>query len=284
MWGEQKVGEAYIPGGRSIAYNRITILISQFPFVAAQSPLEIISLITMSLEKPHDTYVESQEEKSSGADGVTWTPEEEKALVKKIDLHIFPMLCVVFGMSLLDRTNISAAYIAGAGEDLGLTQGARYNTALLVFFIGYGLFELPSNYVIRRIGARWWLSFLIVAWGCMVLGMGFIHTWQVLTILRAFLGVFEAGLFPGAVFIIGSWYKQYETARRVSLFYMAALIASGFGPIIAYLLSLISVGDGMYARGWRWIFIIEGIVTIVVGFAALVSIGDCMSIRFPNSW
>jgi MFS family permease len=70
---------------------------------------------------------------------------------------------------------------------------ARYNTALLVFFIGYGLFELPSNYVIRRLGARWWLSFLIISWGCMVLGMGFIHTWQALAIFRAFLGVFEAG-------------------------------------------------------------------------------------------
>lgn len=161
----------------------------------------------MSLEKPQDTYVESQERDSDLTDDVTWTPEEEKALVKKIDLYVFPMLCVVFGMSLLDRTNISAAYIAGAGTDLGLTQGARYNTALLVFFIGYGLFELPSNFVIRRVGARNWLSFLIIAWGCMVLGMGFIHTWEALTVLRALLGVFEAGLFPGSVFIIGSWYK-----------------------------------------------------------------------------
>jgi fucose permease len=79
------------------------------------------------------------------------------------------MLCIVFGLSLLDRANISAAYIAGMAEDLVLT-GARYNVALLVFFIGYGLFELPSNFVIRRIGARWWLSFLIVAWGACVLG------------------------------------------------------------------------------------------------------------------
>ncbi|KAF2018172.1 MFS general substrate transporter [Aaosphaeria arxii CBS 175.79] len=197
-----------------------------------------------------------------------WTPEEERKLVWKIDFRVFPMLCFVFGLSLLDRTNISAAYIAGLAEDLRLDIGSRYSIALLVFFIGYAIFELPSNYVIRRIGARWWLSFLIIAWGCCVLGMGFVNDWKALTVLRAFLGVFEAGLFPGSVFIIGSWYRQFETARRVSIFYMASLLASGFGPIFAYALSLIRVGDGMYRSGWRWIFIIEGIVTIVAGLVS----------------
>jgi MFS family permease len=187
------------------------------------------------------------------------------------------MLCVVFGLSLLDRTNISSAYIAGLGEDLRLTIENRYNIALLVFFIGYGLFELPSNYVIRRVGARLWLSFLIIAWGACVLGMGFVHDWKILTVLRALLGIFEAGLFPGAVYIIGSWYRQFETAKRVSIFYMAALLASGFGPIFAYALSLIRVGDGMYRRGWRWIFIIEGVVTIVAGFIAPFFLVECKS-------
>lgn len=124
------------------------------------------------------------------------------------------------------------------------------------YILGYCLFELPSNYVIRRIGARIWLSFLIIAWGACVLGMGFVHDWKVLTVLRAFLGVFEAGrtypsiaiissslilvVFPGAVYIIGSWYRQFETAKRVSLFYMAALLASGFGPIVSRVHRLLS--------------------------------------------
>ncbi|PIG84673.1 pantothenate transporter [Aspergillus arachidicola] len=197
-----------------------------------------------------------------------WTNEEEKKLVRTIDWRVFPMLCTIFGLSLLDRTNISSAYIAGLGTDIQLSQGPRYNIALLVFFIGYGLFEIPSNLVIRRIGARAWLSFLIVSWGACVLGMGFVRSWQSLTVCRVLLGIFEAGLFPGAVFIIGSWYRQYETATRISLFYMAALIASGFGPILAYVFSLIRVGDGIYTQGWRWIFIIEGIATIVAGIAA----------------
>ncbi|CAH0043361.1 unnamed protein product [Clonostachys solani] len=203
-----------------------------------------------------------------------WNESEEKALVRKIDLRVFPMLCVIFGLSLLDRTNISLAYIAGLSKDLQLQIGARYNVALLVFFIGYGIFELPSNLVIRRVGARWWLSFLVTTWGASVLGMGFIHNWQTLTVLRTLLGIFEAGLFPGAVFIIGSWYKQFEMAKRISFFYMAALVASGFGPIIAYALSLIRVGDGMYAAGWRWIFIIEGAFTVAVGIVAMFLLVD----------
>lgn len=217
------------------------------------------------VEKPEPTSDASSQECGVVRD---WTPEEERKLVWKIDFRVFPMLCLVFGLSLLDRTNISAAYIAGLARDLRLDIGARYNIALLIFFPGYALFELPSNYVIRRVGARWWLSFLIIAWGCCVLGAGFVHDWRAMTVLRAFLGVFEAGLFPGAIFLIGAWYRQYETARRVSLFYMASLLASGFGPIFAYALSLIRVGDGMYRSGWRWIFIIEGIVTIVAGLIA----------------
>ncbi|KAF2678947.1 MFS general substrate transporter [Lentithecium fluviatile CBS 122367] len=204
----------------------------------------------------------------SEQDEQDWTLEEERAVVRKADLRVFPMLCVVFGLSLLDRTNISSAYIAGLAEDLHLAIGSRYNIALLIFFVPYALFEIPSNLIIRRLGARYWLSFLITAWGACVLGMGFVHSWQILTVLRALLGLFEAGLFPGAVYIIGSWYRQYETAKRVSVFYMASLLASGFGPIFAYALSLIRVGDGEFRRGWRWIFIIEGIVTVVAGLLA----------------
>ena len=112
---------------------------------------------------------------------------------KKLDWRVFPMLCVVFGLSLLDRTNISAAYIAGMSTDLELTVGARYSISLLMFFIGYAIFELPSNMVIRRLGAQFWLSFLIISWGLCVLGMGFVQSWTTLTVCRALLGVFEAG-------------------------------------------------------------------------------------------
>lgn len=104
--------------------------------------------------------------------------------------------------------------------------------------------------------------------------MGFVKSWVPLTILRLLLGIFEAGLFPGSIFIISSWYKTYETARRVSTFYMASLLASGFNGILAYLLSLIRVGDGMFREGWRWIFIIEGAITVACGLLAPFFLGE----------
>ncbi|KAB8249401.1 major facilitator superfamily domain-containing protein [Aspergillus flavus] len=181
-----------------------------------------------------------------------WTNEEEKKLVRTIDWRVFPMLCTIFGLSLLDRTNISSAYIAGLGTDIQLSQG--------IWLIRnpieprhpphrcQSMAKLP-DYIMGRLRPR--------------------------DGLRSKLAV--SNLFPGAVFIIGSWYRQYETATRISLFYMAALIASGFGPILAYVFSLIRVGDGIYAQGWRWIFIVEGIATIVAGIAAAFFV-----VEFPD--
>ncbi|KAJ9626725.1 hypothetical protein H2204_009995 [Knufia peltigerae] len=203
-----------------------------------------------------------------------WDEAEERKLIRKIDFRIIPFLSVVYGLSLLDRSNISAAYIAGMDEALDLTVGARYNIALMMFFATYTLLELPSNLIIRRLGARNWICFLIIGFGSMVLGMGFVKDWASLTVLRMFLGAFEAGILPGALFLISSWYKTFETAKRFTIFYMSALLTNGFNGIIAYALSLIHVGDGAYKEGWRWIFIIEGAVTIACGFFVPFFLGE----------
>ncbi|KAK7188036.1 hypothetical protein DPSP01_011921 [Paraphaeosphaeria sporulosa] len=203
-----------------------------------------------------------------------WTVEEEQAVRKKVDRRIFPMLCIVFGLSLIDRTNISAAYVAGLGRDLHLDVGSRYNLALLIFCVSYALFDLPSNIIIRRVGARRWLSFLICAWGCIVLGIGFVDDWRFLIVLRTLLGVFEAGILPGAVYIISSWYRQFESAKRMSICIGAAQLFLAFGPVIAYVLSLIRVGDRKFSQGWRWIFLVEGMITIVAGLLSPIFLVD----------
>jgi len=143
-------------------------------------------------------------------------------LSRRIDWRLLPMLCIVLGLSLIDRTNISSAYVIGMGDDLQMKKsahyptfspavrrtrhtdclhltcpigilGSRYSIALLVFFITYGIFEVPSNLIIRRIGARVWLAFLITAWGLSVLGMGFARHWTAIVACRVLLGLFEAG-------------------------------------------------------------------------------------------
>ncbi|TPX13475.1 uncharacterized protein E0L32_006205 [Thyridium curvatum] len=188
---------------------------------------------------PHETEVKESQSGSMAKSLETaensqpeWTPEEEERLVRRVDLRVIPTLCVVMGLSLLDRANISSAYVIGMKKDLNMGIGGRYSLSLLVFFIAYGLLEMPSNLIIRRIGARHWLAANITAWGAMVLGMGFARHWATIAILRAFLGGFEACIaLPGAVFVITSWYKTFETARRISTFFMIATVLNAFSGI-----------------------------------------------------
>lgn len=109
---------------------------------------------------------------------------------------------------------MSNARIAGMQEELQLGVGDRYSIALLVFFIPYFLFELPSNIVLRKVGAAQWLGGITLAWGLVMMGMGFVKSWGALAALRAVLGLFEAGFFPGCVYLISCWYTRYEVQKR----------------------------------------------------------------------
>ncbi|KAK2623503.1 hypothetical protein QTJ16_006504 [Diplocarpon rosae] len=222
---------------------------------------------------PHDKSLDgdtvSVETPTSAGD---WTPAEEAALVKKLDLRIIPMMSIVFALSLIDRANTSAAYISGMGVDLEMNIGNRYSVVLLLFFPTYAVFELPSNLVIRRVGARLWLSLLVMSFGLVVLGMGFVKNWKVMAALRVLLGIAEAGQLPGCIYLVASWYRTFEMAQRISTFYMSSILALGFGGLIANGLQNIRVGEGMFSQGWRWIYIIEGIITVLAGIACLFSI------------
>jgi hypothetical protein len=137
--------------------------------------------------------------------------------------------------ALIDRVNISAARVAGMDVDLRLDIGARYTIALVVFFPPYFFLELPSNIVLRKVGSANWLSFIALAWGkfafihsssgtywrhadfrsgTVMLGQGFVTSYGALAGCRALLGAFEAGFFPGCVYLITCWYIRYETQRR----------------------------------------------------------------------
>lgn len=116
----------------------------------------------------------------------------EKQLLRKIDLYVLPWLCVTYALSLIDRTNISAAKIAGMSKDLNL-KGNEYNIALLLFFFTYILTEIPSNAIIRRLGTRYYLTFLIVCWGIIAMCFAFVNTFGQLVTLRVLLGLFEGG-------------------------------------------------------------------------------------------
>lgn len=171
----------------------------------------------------------------------------------------------------VDRSNIGNAKIAGMSEDLNL-YGFRYNTALTVFFVPYALFEIPSNIVLKLIRPSIWISFLCFAWGTVMTLMGTVSTYQGLVIARFFLGVAEAGFFPAATYLLTIWYQRYEVQRRMSVFYAAASLSGAFSGLLAYAIEKMN-GIGGY-HGWKWIFILEGVIPVLVAFSLYFLLPD----------
>lgn len=182
------------------------------------------------------------------------TPKEHRKLFWRIDLRVVPMISFMYGVSVIDRGNIGQVYVAGLQKDLALV-GAQYSVITLLFFPTYVLCSYPSNMMLLKVGAQLWLSFLLFGWGMIMLGMGFIQNWWSLAILRFFLGAFESGIVPAAIFMMASWYKPFELAKRVAVLIGTSMLANGFGGILAFAIAHMD-GVGGYS-GWRWIFIIE---------------------------
>ncbi|KAG9075133.1 hypothetical protein FS749_013223 [Ceratobasidium sp. UAMH 11750] len=172
-----------------------------------------------SNEKPTEYDGEVQSADNEGFDAA-----REHRLIKRIDFRLMPILCVLYALSLIDRGNLGSARVEGLGVTLKFEghKNNHFSIALLVFFIGYFLFELPSTLVLRRLRPRNFLTIIIVLWGATTLGMGFVKSWKTLVVCRAFLGMLEAGFFPACVYLISSWYQRFEVQRRLSVFYMAS--------------------------------------------------------------
>ncbi|ORY12692.1 major facilitator superfamily domain-containing protein [Clohesyomyces aquaticus] len=197
--------------------------------------------------------------------GTNIDAEAERKLLRKLDLRVLPPLFVLFLLSFLDRTNIGNAKIQGLTEDLKM-KGSDYNIALFVFFVPYILFEVPSNLIIKKMAPSTWLSLIMILWGISTIGMGLVNTFGGLVALRVILGFFEAGLFPGCVYLISMYYKRHELQWRFTLFFAASIIAGGFGGLLAFAIAKMD-GIANYS-GWRWIFILEGLLTVVLGIVA----------------
>ncbi|EFQ87463.1 hypothetical protein P3342_002454 [Pyrenophora teres f. teres] len=203
---------------------------------------------------------------TSGSDiEVLTSGVNEKSLLRKLDLRLLPAVSILYLLSFLDRSNVANARIEGLTKDLKMT-GNQYLTGLTLYFVGYVLFELPCNIVLKRTTPKFWLPTLTLAWGVVATLMGVIHNREGFFAVRFFLGVAESGLFPGVVYYLSMWYKRNERQYRISLFFSCASLAGAFGGILAYgIAHMRNVGG--YA-GWRWIFILEGLFTILVAIIA----------------
>jgi len=159
--------------------------------------------------------------------------------------------------------------------ELRLNVGMRYSIITLVFFTTYIVFQFPSTIIIRYLGPRNHLAGITLLWGICMIGMGFTDTWETLAGLRVVLGILEAGFFPGCVYLLSTWYVRYDMHKRYSVFYFIGSCASAFAGILAY--GLMQMQGLAGYRGWRWIFIMEGVLTCliaVVGWFLIVGFPD----------
>ncbi|KAF9452888.1 MFS general substrate transporter [Macrolepiota fuliginosa MF-IS2] len=193
-----------------------------------------------------------------------FTPKD-KQLLRKVDFRLLPILTALYLLSFLDRTNVGNAKILGLTTDLHVSP-SEYNTALALYFVAYVVFEVPANISLKRFNPQVWLPTLTLVWGVASVCQGLVTNKAGLFGVRFLLGVTEAGLFPGVIYIFSVYYRRHERSWRVALFFGGAALAGAFGGILAYAIGKM---DGVGGRkGWEWIFIIEGVITVVVSFLA----------------
>lgn len=199
------------------------------------------------------------------ANAETLGETNHQSILLKVDLRFLPMLCALFLFSFLDRSSLGNANIAGMPKELGL-KSTQLNFALAIFFLSYGLLEVPSNILLKHVNPRYYIVFLAIVWGIITMCHGFIKNFQGLVAARVFLGLFEAGLMPACSYLMTLWYPRDKLALRVTIFFASTLLAGAFGGLLAR--GIMNLDGWIGISGWRWIFIIEGLMTVVVGIIA----------------
>ncbi|WP_091800312.1 MFS transporter [Burkholderia sp. WP9] len=193
---------------------------------------------------------------------VTPQPETLESAVSKVKRHILPLFLVMFIANYIDRVNIGFAH-AHMQTDLGI-GAAAYGLGSGLFFVGYALFEVPSNILLQKYGARMWLTRIMATWGIVAGAMAFVQSESSFYVLRFLLGVAEAGFFPGVIFYFTQWLPQKERGKATAVFLSGSAIASVVsGPITGSLLSI----RGLGLHGWQWMFLIEGGFSVVLCIA-----------------
>lgn len=191
---------------------------------------------------------------------------KEKAIVQKMLVRLLPLILICYIIAQLDRVNIGFAALqmnaelALTAEVFGLLSG--------IFFIGYFFFEVPSNMIMSKVGAKMWISRIMITWGIVVVLTGFAQSATHLYILRFLLGVAEAGFLPGILLYLTYWFRERERGRATAILLLAIPVGNLIGaPVSAWIIENVSALD---LAGWRWMFILEGIPAVILGIVVLM--------------
>jgi MFS family permease len=190
----------------------------------------------------------------------------ERSAMRRISLRLVPFLALGYLIAYIDRTNVGFASLQ-MNEDIGLSPSV-FGFGASVFFLAYVIFEVPSNILLAKVGARLWIARIMITWGIVSAAMAFVVGPTSFILMRILLGIAEAGFFPGVILYLTFWFPPAYRARVVAWFSVAIPLSSIIGsPISGYLLEL----DGLFGlRGWQLLFLLEGIPAVVLGILALV--------------
>jgi len=198
------------------------------------------------------------------------TPFEE-ATYLKVTWRLIPLLLLCYIVAYLDRVNVGFAKLQMAGE-LGFSD-AVYGLGAGMFFIGYFFFEVPSNIILHRVGARVWIARIMVTWGIVSGGMMFIQTETQFYVMRFLLGLAEAGFFPGIILYLTYWYPSHRRARIVSMFMTGIPLAGVIGgPLSGWIMKSWDQVNGLH--GWQWMFLLEAIPSVLIGVVVYFYLDD----------
>ena len=207
----------------------------------------------------------------SAPHGVANTDALGRATLRRVTVRLLPFLFVLYVANYLDRSNVAIAALQ-MNRDLRFSATA-YGFGAGIFFLGYALCEVPSNLILVRVGARRWIARIMITWGVIAALMLFVRTPVQFYALRFLLGAAEAGFFPGIVFYLTRWFPMRERARAISLFMIAIPLSGAIGnPLSAALLGL----DGrLHLAGWQWLFLLEGLPSVLLGILVLRWLTEC---------
>ncbi|ERS97610.1 MFS transporter [Sporothrix schenckii 1099-18] len=193
---------------------------------------------------------------------LTWTAAEEQALVRKVDWIVMPILMLVFFGLQLDRANAGNALTDNFLKDVGITQN-QFNIGTQLLNAGIVVLEIPSNLVLYRVGPKAWIGVQIFLWGFVATFQSFQKGLGGYLSTRLLLGLCESGFIPGSLFTISQWYRAHELSRRYAFFFLGNGLATAAGGLIAY--GVLHMRGLAGLAGWQWLFILEGIFTVLTG-------------------
>jgi ACS family tartrate transporter-like MFS transporter len=194
----------------------------------------------------------------------------EKTTIRKVAIRLLPFIFMLYIVCLIDRVNLSFAALT-MNRDLGLNAYV-YGLGASIFFIGYFVFEVPSNLLLDRVGARIWITRIMISWGLASAAMALVSGTISFLTVRFLLGFFEAGFFPGMILYLTFWFPSAYRARVIAAFMLAIPVTGVLGGPMAT--SLLQMNGIWGLAGWQWLFLAEGVPAALVGFAVLAYMTD----------